>query len=161
MLSVKWWEHCLSSPFWWYPLPRAWGWTWTGEWYDSGFPRGSDGKESACNAGDLGSIPGLRRSPGEVNGNPPQYFYVENPHRQRILADYSQWGRKGSDMTQQLRTAQWYDLMVQKGFTRECGKLTQTSPEVINKLFSRWRDSSGLDKCQNFFNDVEWTPFPF
>ena len=35
-----------------------------------GFPGGSDGKESACNAGDLGSIPGLGRSPGERNGYP-------------------------------------------------------------------------------------------
>ena len=38
-----------------------------------GFPGGSDGKASACNAGDLGSIPGLGRSPGERNGNPLQY----------------------------------------------------------------------------------------
>ena len=37
-----------------------------------GFPRSSVGKESACNAGDLGSIPGLGRSPGEGNGNPLQ-----------------------------------------------------------------------------------------
>ena len=36
---------------------------------DLGFPGGSDGKEFACNAGNLGSIPGLRRSPGEGNGN--------------------------------------------------------------------------------------------
>ena len=39
---------------------------------------GSDGEESACSAGDLGLIPGLRRSPGEVNGNPLQYSYLEN-----------------------------------------------------------------------------------
>ena len=38
-----------------------------------GFSGGSDGKESACNAGDLGLIPGLGRSPGEENGNPLQY----------------------------------------------------------------------------------------
>ena len=38
-----------------------------------GFPGGSDGKESACNAGDLGSVPGLGRSPGEGNGYPLQY----------------------------------------------------------------------------------------
>ena len=38
-----------------------------------GFPGDSDGEESACNAGDLGSIPGLGRSPGEGNGNPLQY----------------------------------------------------------------------------------------
>ena len=43
-----------------------------------GFPDGSDSKESACNAGDLGSIPGLGRSPGEKNGNPLQYAYLEN-----------------------------------------------------------------------------------
>ena len=44
-----------------------------------GFPGGSDDKESACNAGDLGSIPGSGRSPGEGNGNPLQYFCMENP----------------------------------------------------------------------------------
>ena len=43
-----------------------------------GFPGGSDGKESACNAGDLGSIPGLGRSPGGENGNPLQYSCLEN-----------------------------------------------------------------------------------
>ena len=42
------------------------------------FPGGSDGKASACNAGDLGSNPGLRRSPGEGNGNPLQYSCLEN-----------------------------------------------------------------------------------
>ena len=42
-----------------------------------GFPGGSDGKESACNAGDLGLIPGLGRSPGEGNDNPLQYSCLE------------------------------------------------------------------------------------
>ena len=46
--------------------------------YD-GFPGGSDGKESACNAGDLVSIPGSGRSPGDGNGNPLQYSCLENP----------------------------------------------------------------------------------
>ena len=44
----------------------------------SRFPCGSAGKESACNAGDLGSIPGLGRSPGEGNGYPLQYSGLEN-----------------------------------------------------------------------------------
>ena len=44
-----------------------------------GFPGGSDDKESACNAGDLGLIPGSGRSPGEGNGNPLQYSCLENP----------------------------------------------------------------------------------
>ena len=43
------------------------------------FPAGSDGKVSAYNAGDLGSVPGLGRSPGEGNGNPLQYSCLENP----------------------------------------------------------------------------------
>ena len=44
-----------------------------------GFPHSSVGKESACNAGDLGSIPGLGKPPGEGNGNPFQYSCLENP----------------------------------------------------------------------------------
>ena len=43
------------------------------------FPGGSEGKASACNAGDLGSIPGSGRSPEEGNGNPLQYSCLENP----------------------------------------------------------------------------------
>ena len=44
-----------------------------------GFPGGSDNKESACNLGDLGSIPGSGRSPGEGQGNPLQYSCLKNP----------------------------------------------------------------------------------
>jgi len=43
-----------------------------------GFPGGSDGRESACNTGDLGSIPGLERSLGKGNGNSLQYSCLEN-----------------------------------------------------------------------------------
>ena len=50
-----------------------------------GFPGGSDGKESACNAGDPGSIPGSGRSPGEGNGNPLQYSCPENSMDGRAL----------------------------------------------------------------------------
>ena len=44
-----------------------------------GFPGGSEGKASACNAGDPGLIPGSGRSSGEGNGNPLQYSCLENP----------------------------------------------------------------------------------
>ena len=57
-----------------------------------GFPGGSDSKESSCNAGDLGSIPELGRSPGEGHGNPLQYSCLENPHGERSLEGYSLWG---------------------------------------------------------------------
>ena len=47
--------------------------------FSEDFPGGSDGKASVYNVGDLGSIPGLGRSPGEGNGNPLQYYCLENP----------------------------------------------------------------------------------
>ena len=59
-----------------------------------GFPCGSAGKESACNKGDLGSIPGLGRSPGGGHGNPTPVFLPGESHRQRSLAGYSPWGHK-------------------------------------------------------------------
>ena len=67
-----------------------------------GFPHGSDGKESAYDARDLGSIPGLWKSPGGGRGNPLQYSSLETPQGQRSLMGYSPWGHKESDMTEQL-----------------------------------------------------------
>ena len=66
---------------------------------DKGFHGTSDGKESTCNVGDLGSIPELGRSPGEGNGYPLQYSCLENPRGQRSLVGYGTWGSKESDMT--------------------------------------------------------------
>ena len=63
---------------------------------------GSDGKESACNMRDPGSIPGLARSPGEGISNPFQYPCLGNSHGQRSLAGYSPWGPKELDTTEQL-----------------------------------------------------------
>ena len=50
---------------------------------------GSDGKESVCNVGDVGSSPGLGRFPGGGHGNPLQYSCLENPHGQRNLVSYN------------------------------------------------------------------------
>ena len=57
-------------------------------------PGGSDGKESAYNAGDLSSVPWLGRSLGEGNGNPLQYFCLKNFMDRRALVGYSPWARK-------------------------------------------------------------------
>ena len=65
---------------------------------------GSDSKESSCNAGDPGSIPGLERPPGGGHGNPLQSSCLENPHGQRSLAGYRPWGRTESDTTERLST---------------------------------------------------------
>ena len=64
------------------------------------FPGGSDGKESACNVGDTGSIRGSERSPGEGNGNPLQYSCLENSIEKRSLVSFSPRGHKDSDRTE-------------------------------------------------------------
>ena len=64
--------------------------------FESGFLCGSAGKEFPCNAGDLGSIPGLGRSPGEEKGCPLQYSGLENSMH------CSPWGCKELDTTEQL-----------------------------------------------------------
>ena len=60
-----------------------------------------DGRESACNAADLGSIPSLGRSLGEGNGDPLPVFLPGELHGQKSLVGYSPWGRKEPDMTEQ------------------------------------------------------------
>ena len=73
------------------------------------FPGSSDSKESVCNAGDLGLIPGLGRPPGGGHGNPFQYSCLENPCGQMSL-DYSPWSYKEPDTCEQLSTAQYRAL---------------------------------------------------
>ena len=72
------------------------------------FPSGSDCKESACNAGNMGSIPWLGRSPGGMSGNPLQYSCLENRHGQKSLAGYTVHGVTESDTTEWLSTAHIY-----------------------------------------------------
>ena len=71
-----------------------------------GFPGGSDGKESACNVGDLSSIPGLKRSPGGGPGNPLQYCCPQNPMDRG--AWQGPWGREESDIAERHSTASEY-----------------------------------------------------
>ena len=78
-----------------------------------GFTGGSKGKESACSAGELGSIPGLERSPEEGNGNPLQYCFLENS------MDPEAWwamvhDAAASDMTERLTLSHFLDLYTLK-----------------------------------------------
>ena len=63
---------------------------------------GSEGKASACNAGDLGSIPGSGRSPWRRKWQPIPVLFPGKSHGQRSLVDYSLWDRKESDTTERL-----------------------------------------------------------
>ena len=65
-----------------------------------GFSGGSDGEGSASNAGDLGSIPGLGKSPEGGQGYPLQYSGLEKHHGQRSLKGYSPWDHEGLDRTE-------------------------------------------------------------
>ena len=74
-----------------------------------GFPGGSDYKESACNAGDLGLISGSGRSPGGGHGNTP-VFLPRKSHGQRSLVGYNPWSHKESDMTETTKHAYMHGL---------------------------------------------------
>ena len=77
-----------------------------------GFPYGSTDKESVCNVGDLGLIPGLGRSPGGGHGNPLQYSCLGN-----LQGMHSSWGRKELDTTEQLSLhSPWPQYWKRSGF---------------------------------------------
>ena len=122
-----------------------------GFWINWGLSGGSDGQESACNSEDVGSIPGLGGSPGEGNGNPLQYSFLENPHGQRSLVGYSPWGHTELDTTEWLSTAhtglgqgEGEGKSLFGGFTRNLAllllklwKLKDDCPVVILWIFLR------------------------
>ena len=89
----------------------------------SSFPFGSVGKESACKAGDLGSIPGLGRSPGEEKGYPFQYPGLENS------MEWPVHGVPESDMTEQLSLS--YSFSCTKCFSLDHKKCLQVGSCVL------------------------------
>ena len=107
-----------------------------------GFPHSSVSKESACNAGDLGSIPGSGRSPGEGNGNPFHYSCLENPMDRRawqatvhgvttvghdLVTEQIQTDRKKSETTS---ICKWYPLC----------RISQRSQEKLLKIINRFSE---------------------
>ena len=98
------------------------------------FPGGSDGKESVYNAGDPGSIPGLGRSPGEGNGNPLQYYCLENP------MDRGAWKPTVHGVA---KSQTW-----PSDFTFTFSKATETPSFVKTK--AEVRESRNTKKCASF-----------
>ena len=114
-----------------------------------GFPDGSDGKEPACNVGDLGSVSGLGWTlGGGGHGNPLQYSCLENPHGHRGLVGYSPWDHKETDMTEWLSTAQWLTGSPGEGKSTHSSILTWTVPWTV------W--SGGLQRVRH-----DWVTFTF
>ena len=72
------------------------------QYFLGGFPGGSDGKASACNAGDPGSIPGLGRFPWRRKWQPTPVLLPRKFHGWKSLVGYSPWGHEESDMTERL-----------------------------------------------------------
>ena len=126
---------CFSSDL--YPSIVIW----------AGFPVGSDSRESVCNAGDPGSIPGVGRSPGEGNGNPLQYSCLENPMDRGTWQLYTDHG-VGKNQT---LLSDWSTTIVIWGgnvtwWFREVGFLRHNSNKQINTIIKNNGGSKSIDE---------------
>ena len=99
-----------------------------------GFPGGSDSKESACNVGDLGLIPGVGRSPGAGHGNWFWYSYLENPHGQNSMVGYTVHGvsRVGYNWATKDSTAYIHTYIYV--YAAAAAKLPQSRPTLCNPI---------------------------
>ena len=122
---------------------------WNSPGQNKGFSHSSVGKESACNAGDLGSIPGSGRCPGEENGHPLQYSCLENPmDRGAWRATVHGVARVGHDLA------------------------TKPPPAgaLLQRIFSTQGSNPGLPHCKRILYQqshqespriLEWVAYPF
>ena len=95
-----------------------------------GLPGGSDGKESACNLGDLGSIPGLGRSPGGGHSNPLQCSCLENPMDRRA------WRATVHAVTKELDTTEQLSLHFNESLPMAL-KIRKRESELTGKIIFR------------------------
>ena len=100
------------------------------------FPGGSDGKASVCNVGDLGSIPGSGRSPGEGNGQSTPVLLPGKSHGQRSLVGYSPWGHKELDTTELLH---FHFHFVSGESTKD-----MNGPQISKDSHQPWKSSTWL-----------------
>ena len=103
-------------------------------WLEASCSWWPNSKESPCNSGHLGSIPGLGRSPGEGNGDPLQYSCLENPHGQRRLVGYRSWGPKSQKwLSNWARTSLWKKIK-----------------KIWDTISSGRSDTSSMNKCYHW-----------
>ena len=122
------------------------------------FPGGSDGKESACNARDLGSIPGSGRSPGAGNDNPPQYSCLENS------MDRGAWwatvrGDTESDKTEHISLSislsRWFLVVVLICISIRCQDV-----ETFHVIFFKSVSKSDFWSLASWASTLFWTLLP-
>ena len=118
--------------------------TWDSHKFHQDFPGGSDGKASAYNAGDLGSIPGSGRCSGEGNGNPLLVLLPGKSHGWRSVVGYSPWGCKESDTTEQFHflSLQVLDAAAAAKSLQSCPTLCDPHRQQPTRLHHPW-DSPG------------------
>ena len=116
-----------------------------------GFPCGPAGKESACNAGGLGSIPGLGRSPGEGKGYPLQYSGLENS------MDCIVYGVSESDTTEWFSLHFIHYLLLEQKRSGGGGLVTQSCPT----LAAPWTVSHQAHLSMGFPRQEYWSRLPF
>ena len=156
-------------------FPACWNttqhWKWITTYYNKkrGFPGGSDGKESACSAGDLGSTPELGRSPGEGNGNPLQYSCLENSmdwgawwatvpgvaKSQTQLSDFTftfTWKKMGwsSEIKGENQDTEKYLILTRT--TNQCGQQWEEWPKFWLEGRIREYRSSPSVSCTTWYN---------
>ena len=118
-----------------------------------GFPGGSDGKECACNARDLGSIPGSERSHGEGNGNPLWYCCLEKSHGQRSPAGHSPWVCKELDTTELLlHFMESRKMVLMNLFAGQCWRCRQ-----IEQTWGHNRGRRGWDRLREQHGNIHVT----
>ena len=104
-----------------------------------GFPGGSGRKESACNVGHLGLIPGLGRSPGGKHSNPLRYSCLENPQGQRSLVGCTPWGCSELATTEWLSTRLLLSGWVQCNYKGSCKEAAGGLGSQKKMVWHRWR----------------------
>ena len=111
-----------------------------------GLPWWLSSKESACNMGDVGSIPGLGRSLGEGHSNPTPIFLPGESHGQRSLEGHSPWGCKESDMTEhstQIHSYTRQHLKTKNYLAQNINKAMSRSPDLLEYRNSVYRANEG------------------
>ena len=120
------------------------------------FPGGSDGKASAYNAGDPGSFPGLGRSPGEGNGNPLQYFCLENPMDGRACRLHSMGSQNWTQLSDFISLQWLYILLLLCDL-----KVKVKSLSRVRLFVTPWTVAHQAPPSMEFSRQEYWSGVPF